>query len=398
MKIITLLLLIVTDFAFAQDVYIPDGALKAKLLASNQGIDANNDGEIQYAEALSVTDTLFLNGTTTDIGTIADLTGIEAFENITGLNVSSNHIETFNCQNAHLKYLDIKFNSLTQVDVSNCEALTSFNCNNNQLNAIDVSNNPLLSVLYCANNSLAALDVTANTALATLHCGTNNLTALDISQNINLESLYCFYNNITTLNLDTNPQLLLLSCGNNPGLAALDFSNTPLLIQLNCVATAVQSLNLSMCPDLSLLICNGCPQLKDINLKNGFNYSFSTMFFGFSDLSSLETVCLDNQNSGFALWLQSQVNVGVTIDDVCLVGTDTYENEPISVYPNPAGNMLYISGADISEVYIYNSLAQQAGVYKEPRQIDLSAFPQGFYVVYIKLASGKVTVKKVLKS
>ena len=41
MKIITLLLLMVTGIAIAQDVYIPDTILKAKLTDTNQGIDEN---------------------------------------------------------------------------------------------------------------------------------------------------------------------------------------------------------------------------------------------------------------------------------------------------------------------------------------------------------------------
>jgi Secretion system C-terminal sorting domain len=398
MKIITLLLLMVTGIAIAQDVYIPDTILKAKLTDTNQGIDENGDGEIQYAEALAVTDTLYLAGNGANGNHIVNLTGIEAFENITGLDVSNNNIETFNCLNAHLKYLDVKFNNLTGIQVNNCGELTMLSCNNNQLTAIDISNCPELSVLYCGNNSLAALNVAANTALTVLHCATNNLTELDISQNTNLESLYCFYNNITTLNLASSPALTLLSCGYNPGLTGLDFTNTPLLVQLNCIQTAVTSLNLSMCPQLRLLVCTGCSQLENINIKNNYNHFFSEDHLYLSDLPLLETVCVDNTDSEFSSWVAAQTLPGVIITSTCTMGTDVDGLENVSVFPNPANTIVYIEGAEISEVCVFNSMGQKAGFYKNTGTVDLSAMPAGVYFLYIKDVYGATIVKKVIKN
>lgn len=399
MKIITLLFLLLNSLAFSQDVYIPDVALKAKLVSSNLGIDINSDGEIQVSEALSVTDTLYVGGSATVNGTISDLTGIEAFTNITGFKAAFNHIEILDLsQNHELLYIDVSHNNLTSINVSGCPALNNINCYNNQLTNLDISNNLLLSVLYCGKNNLAGLTVNTNTALEILDCATNKLTELDVTQNHNLQSLYCFDNNLTSLNLLNSSQLELLSCGTNPQLTGLNFSNTPLLVQLNCVATAVQSINLSMCPYVQLLICNGCPLLEQINLKNGNNAYFNTAYFNLTNLPSLQIVCVDSQDSDFAQWVQNQVNPDVSVSDVCELATEVNNTHAITVYPNPTGNSIYITGTGLFEIYIYNSLGQLAGYYKNVAKLDFSKFSQGLYMLYIQDASGAVTITKVLKN
>ena len=61
----------------AQNVNIPDANFKSYLLA-NSGINTNSDSEISIAEAQAFTGELLINGLS-----ISDLTGIEAFVNIT---------------------------------------------------------------------------------------------------------------------------------------------------------------------------------------------------------------------------------------------------------------------------------------------------------------------------
>ena len=87
----------------AQIVNIPDANFKNALLNHDPVIDINNDGEISYAEAEGYTGkivVLFRN--------ISDLTGIEAFVNLTELY----------CDN----------NQLTSLDVSSNTALEVFEC------------------------------------------------------------------------------------------------------------------------------------------------------------------------------------------------------------------------------------------------------------------------------
>src|SRR5665647_859011 len=72
--------------SMAQNVNIPDANFKAALIGN--GIDINVDGEIQYDEASAYAGSISVNSQS-----IADLTGIEAFTNITSLDCSSNSLE-----------------------------------------------------------------------------------------------------------------------------------------------------------------------------------------------------------------------------------------------------------------------------------------------------------------
>lgn len=94
----------------AQIVNIPDNNFKIKLLNANTSnniakdingnnikVDVNEDGEIQEIEALNVYELSIYNSS------IADLTGIEAFTNLTLLGVSHNDLSTIDLSDTILK-------------------------------------------------------------------------------------------------------------------------------------------------------------------------------------------------------------------------------------------------------------------------------------------------------
>ncbi|MBN1927568.1 MAG: T9SS type A sorting domain-containing protein [Prolixibacteraceae bacterium] len=149
-------------------VYIPDANFKANLLARAY-LNTNGDGEIQVTEAESYTGGIDVTG-----GGIADVTGIEAFTDI-----------------------------------------STFDCTNNAIAVIDVSANLALNRLECGGNNLTELDVSANSALEWLECNDNELTGLDVSSNLALERLVCRDNSITELNVSSNESLTLIDCSNN---------------------------------------------------------------------------------------------------------------------------------------------------------------------------------------
>ena len=98
--------LVAFNHATAQNVTIPDNNFKNRLLIANTAngiakdengtniqIDSNNDGEIQESEALNVYE-LYVNQ-----ALISDLTGIEAFTNLTLLYCYSNNLTAINVSN-----------------------------------------------------------------------------------------------------------------------------------------------------------------------------------------------------------------------------------------------------------------------------------------------------------
>lgn len=118
------LTLITTFTTHSQNVNIPDPVFKNFLVNHSYYnplnyyiqtyLDANNDGEIQYSEAVSYMATYensSFNGFNLTGLDISDLTGIEAFKGI--------------------KWLTTTGLPITSLDVSGCTSLKSLNCNNN---------------------------------------------------------------------------------------------------------------------------------------------------------------------------------------------------------------------------------------------------------------------------
>ncbi|MEI8202186.1 MAG: LamG-like jellyroll fold domain-containing protein, partial [Bacteroidota bacterium] len=226
-------------------VNIPDANLKAALLAI-PGLDANSDGKIQCTEATAFTGDIDVNAKT-----IADMTGIEAFSNITKLYCSNNNLTSLNISSLTLLTdLDCSYNQLTALNITSNTALVNFSCANNlltslnvsglaslnylvcrynQLTSLDVSSNSALIGLQCNNNSLTGLNVSGLTSLSNINCGVNQLTNLDFSTNTGITKLGCDYNSLTSLNVknghNTNMSGSNFYAANNPGLTCIQVDN-----------------------------------------------------------------------------------------------------------------------------------------------------------------------------
>lgn len=146
MKQFIFLLLLICGMANAQIVNIPDANFKSKLLSANAGnnvakdqngvsiiIDTNGDNEIQLSEALTVYELNVINSG------IDDLTGIEAFTNLTDLECDQNNLDF--------------------LDVSALSSLQNLTCSINNLNELDVSDNPDLEFLWVLDNPLTFVNV-----------------------------------------------------------------------------------------------------------------------------------------------------------------------------------------------------------------------------------------------
>tara|TARA_R110000823_G_scaffold52940_5_gene130834 strand:+ start:795 stop:3356 length:2562 start_codon:yes stop_codon:yes gene_type:complete len=262
MKHLLLTLTLLTSFfASAQIVNIPDANFKNALLNYNPPIDTNGDGEIQVSEAEAVNELILYDKN------IADLTGIEAFINISWLDCRKNLLTELDVsQNINLTYLDVSFNLLTSLDVTNNPQLTRLNCAKNQLTTLDTSQNINLEVFYCYANLLTSLDVSQNTLLNWFFCYENQLTSLDISQNGELEFLYAFTNQLTDIDLGNNINLEEIIIAQNQ-LTSIDISQNPNLTYLDFSTNNLSSIDISNNPDL-LSIRGFNNQLSNIDVSN----------------------------------------------------------------------------------------------------------------------------------
>jgi len=224
-----------------QNVNIPDANFKAYLIG-NSAINTNGDNQISVAEAQAFTGVIDCNSKN-----ISNLTGIEAFVNMTILR----------CYN----------NQLSSLDVSNNTALTILACASNQLSSLDLSNNTALEYLGCNNNQLSSLDVSNNTVLKYLLCGYNQLSSLDVSNNTALLGLNCVNNQLISLNLKN---------GNNTN---NEFFNTRNNSNLSCIQVdnvAYSNANWSYGKDVTACFSKDCvtPTFSPTTICAGYSISF----------------------------------------------------------------------------------------------------------------------------
>ncbi|MCF6133040.1 DUF7619 domain-containing protein [Flavobacterium wongokense] len=322
MKKPLLFLLFLTAFANAQIVNIPDANFKTLLLRPAEyqvakdingnyvAIDTNNDGEIQVSEALVI------RSLEISQQQIANITGLEAFVELTRLSLGGTQITNLPLNSlANLNYiflggnqllttLDLSplhnlvtaycdYNSFTSVNVSGLTNLHTFTCNENELTSLNVTgltnlvelrftDNQLtninlngltnLEILLCYQNHLSTLDLTGLTNLQYLHCDSNSLTSLDVSGNPNLVQFSCAANQLTSINVDNQTHLRTFACSDNL-LTSLSFHNTPQLAYVGCQENQLTSLDVSTLTNLDNLYCND-NLLTSLDLNNNINLVF----------------------------------------------------------------------------------------------------------------------------
>jgi Leucine-rich repeat (LRR) protein len=290
--IVTLLLIII--YGNAQNVNIPDANFKA-LLVGNPLINTNGDGEIQYTEAMAFADCLDVHrpNYVPLPPAIQDLTGIEAFKNIIGLNCSNNNLHNLDlsantaleyliCRNNFLRTLNLKANpfltdvvcsanSLTSLNLLANKALKSLDCNDNALTGIAISGISSLTGLECSNNHLTGLDLSGDVGLFYLDCSYNQLKSLDVSSNTSLGWLHCNDNQLTRLNGKNGnyTPFGIFSTRNNPNLTCIQIDDKAFFdLQFSssidpwtsfsetCTYMNAQNVNIPDANFKALLVCN----------------------------------------------------------------------------------------------------------------------------------------------
>ena len=216
-------------FDSAVVVEIPDPKFKARLLAASPTeliassgpnnwitLDANNDGEIQVAEALQVAYFRLSGFLLLNDAKITSLEGINAFTNLINLDCSNNLLQSFNVDSlVNLEYLACSFNNLSSLNLQNFPNLKELYCGANPLTSLNLVSIPNLKSLDCGATLLGSLDITQFTNLMNLSCNNAQLTSLNVSELSNLGYINCSFNQLTTLNLDGLTTLGLLDVSNN---------------------------------------------------------------------------------------------------------------------------------------------------------------------------------------
>lgn len=249
---------------FAQNVYIPDPDLSAYLL-THTGINTNQDTEISYAEAQAFTGIISAPNLN-----IQDLTGLEAFTNITEVFIPNNNINFANFSaNTALTKISIGLNPLTTLDVTGLTNLTILGADYTlSLASVDLSTNVNLEVLNLNNNQLTSLDVSNNPNLINFSAGLNQLTTIDLSNNPAIESLSLHQNNLSSLDLSNQTNLIWFAVNsNNLTASSLTLPNTSTVTTAYLSDNPLGSIDVSNFTNLEILRVNNT-NLSTIDLSS----------------------------------------------------------------------------------------------------------------------------------
>lgn len=177
----------------------PDAAFRAWLLDGRNLSGAGADS-LLTADELAAIQSLDLSG----LG-IADLEGIQVFTALKRLNVRNNTLTELDLSaNTALTSLDAGFNRLTELELSSHPALRTLNCQNNRLTSLDLTGAEALVWLYARSNALTGLDLSDSTALEYLDLFDNKLASIDLSMLPALRFLHINYNQLSQLDLSAN--------------------------------------------------------------------------------------------------------------------------------------------------------------------------------------------------
>ena len=384
MKNLTLLLFVLLTYNYlsGQNVYIPDANFKTYLI-NNTAINTNEDEEISIEEAEAFTGEISVSS-----DDITDLTGIEAFKNVTRLRCGSNDLTSLDVSNnLALAYLDCSYNDLTFINISNNINLEYFSCYGNNIASLDISKNLDLNTLIIGANALTSIDVTQHTALSYLNArdnlltnvdvsnnfnlleldvSVNLLTSLNVSNNIHLTELNCYINDILSLDVTNNTALTSLNCDRNE-LTVLDVTQNTALTRIDCDTNAIEQLDVSNCTQLTQLYVynnslafldiSNCMVLEDLrcnnnnltelNLANGNNENLrisSILFLSFKDNPDLTCIQVDDDIYSNTYWSEFKDTTASYSTSCHPILTTTAENGTITVDLPPSNGSTYSFG------------------------------------------------------
>ncbi|REH45852.1 hypothetical protein C7448_109105 [Tenacibaculum gallaicum] len=253
----------VADIGNETYITIPDKHFEAILVEQNLDSDGIINQKILKEDAKKVTRlNLNLNGS---FGETSDLTGIEAFSNLTFLSAAGQKIETIDLSsNTKLDTLYLNANYLTTIDISNNPNLTLVDIHANDLTSfIGLAKATKLKGLNLSYNFLTKFSVT-NESLETLMMSNNLLTSFDAENALNLKSAILTSNKITSINTNTSLETLLIS---DNKITAINISTISNLKYLYITSNSLTNLDVSNNLKLEDLRVDRNPDLACIKIN-----------------------------------------------------------------------------------------------------------------------------------
>ncbi|MBZ0326129.1 MAG: T9SS type A sorting domain-containing protein [Altibacter sp.] len=309
-----LLFTILVNLLFLQQVIsqytlVPDANFEQVLI--DLGIDSEGtlDGQFLTTDGIGVSDLIINNRN------INDLTGIEAFVDLSQLFAHDNEIDsidlslfptamvTLSLGNNNLTSIDLTpmnivlnlglyANNFTELDVSNLSNLAVLEIGSQNIANVNLTNANDLQVLGFSNTAIQNINLSDCSSLRNVYCEGSQIQALDFSSNQSLEWVEAYSTPLTTINLPNNPNLEILDVSNTV-LTELDITNCPGLLELYCSDIGLTTLDLAQNVNLEYL---QCANNQIINID-------------FTQNSNLVYIGINNNLIGPNLELSSNINL-----------------------------------------------------------------------------------------
>jgi hypothetical protein len=273
------------------------------------------------------------------------------------------------------------------------------------------------------NGQILTSDALAVTSLMLVSVGSNtnqfieDLTGLE--DFINLESLTVIRTMVEELNVSTLVNLRYLDCVDNM-LANIDVSNNVLLEHLDISSGGdvypmnyFTEIDLSNNPNMHTLKAVG--GISKINLNNGNNNPnmFINIIATFQETDPDEIYghtcievdnALDGQNNvyPYSEWTiyHSYMTFSYTDDvEVCALNVNSFNENKISIYPNPVADILYLDTTDtvIEKVMLFDTLGRKVLEQNHANAISVSGLQKGNYILRIISDKATQTEKVIVK-
>lgn len=328
-NIILFNLILCSIYCNAQITLIPDPNFEQKLI--DLGIDS--DGVVNGQVLTNDIDTItFLDVNSSNIN---DLTGIEDF-------------------NA-LEILEIPFNNIVQLDLSNNLLLETLVAFHNPLNNINLNNCSLLKYVWLGN----------------FDPGMTN------------------YTTFTAINLSTNLALEIFECRQCRHLETINFENNPNLAEIHITSIPEGAIS----------------NLTSVNLKNGNNSNLLTVVIGIKpNLTCLQVdnpQAANNNQPPYNNWV---IQPAVTFSEDCFLSTPNFDKPEIFVYPNPTSGSIFIEASNfnfLTQYVLFNAegkIVLNDTVNSKILNVNLSNLESGIYFFRIHLKDGNVITEKIIKN
>ena len=225
MKKLLLILLCLPMIGFGQKTYIPDNMFEYCLegMGMGDGVPLNDSVFTSAVDTLTFLDISFNLGTP-----IGNLIGIEDFTNLQRLEIKFQNIDSVDLSNNYfLNYVHLRDNHLLYINVNNLSNLSTLILDENQISNIDLTTNPAINYFACQYNNINTLDLSNQIYLQGLHCWNNNISSLDLSNNIWLTYLNAENNILNELDIKNgnNSQFTEFKVQGNDDLYCIDVDN-----------------------------------------------------------------------------------------------------------------------------------------------------------------------------